>query len=1020
MLSSHGAWASYGYRETESNGNHKSYQPHLELRHEKGSVSGQKSQNQSHRLQRQKDRVFRSTMRRMLLHRTPLQKDWLYKNDQDNTENILLREYLVDNNQSDLLKYYFGKTDFPPLDREEVEILSDDGKAFSSDKEISSHYKTARRPLSAVVPSPRLQRKQQLMDPTAPNDLIKRRQPRVRSAPAGRRIVGKTMVSRETQDSQPPPEEIRRHSRSGCEFCPVECRPVSSSSYNMMSSTGLQAAGGPNHFQYYNYDRYIRYQRPQSAISQRIDYLETTGRLKSPATTPRFTNIVQPCKVYFKPSKSHADLHAVPSNAVQETLLQHQPKVAWLDEISDQQESVIVKKHTSNIERPKTAKRSSTDSGRGSNDANFHVVMKDFADEQVIVNEQKQNEDEALFNGDNDIVLQVTPVLEDYNIDDDAPMVPSQTPASSCPSSIDLTEQEFIKEELDIEPNFVEVIPLEDSTPVAPVSNVDMLTGSAIYEEITCDPAVLHSEETDNYNEKEFGGIFVEIHTPEPLPIKRIPEPSVQVVDIVKPREELIFHDAKEKEEDIVFDDSLMEDGVPEENETKDVVKAELEQILDDVVDSREKTPVSILKSTSQIQGREKSPSRVKFDIPGVADPEDAVAGAHVPQVEEIVFEDNHKPEPLTNGEFKQLQQVIEDMEKDVTPTPDQANLEVQASENVTKASPVFLSTEFSAQKPAVITTPTVEEVVEVVKEGPPLYEEPTDEDLRKLLAPPDLSGFEAPVFPPAKPKKKKKKGSLGSKKKKKGKKKKKTGGKTPIEHPPAEPLFSYDPNALSPIEMAKHRMQSMKRENTDLTSAINSMREFDETCREKMKAQPWLFGRMALSKQICRFFLPVDLRELEGISPSQYLSKYCVVCKRRQKLYTTSFDRQLMKRKSTKEPQTDITKRTLNVKETELALRNVHAGCIDSDQIAHMRQLVCMHDEESQANVSRIDSKLFGSICALTERLFYDHFVTEDTEEDDESSHRQRIETADFDGLEWRLKEVKITDELRNLLFSV
>ena len=30
-------------------------------------------------------------------------------------------------------------------------------------------------------------------------------------------------------------------------------------------------------------------------------------------------------------------------------------------------------------------------------------------------------------------------------------------------------------------------------------------------------------------------------------------------------------------------------DGVPEENETKDVVKAELEQILDDVVDSREK-----------------------------------------------------------------------------------------------------------------------------------------------------------------------------------------------------------------------------------------------------------------------------------------------------------------------------------------------------------------------------------------------------------------------------------------------
>uniref|UniRef100_H2ZCD5 Uncharacterized protein n=1 Tax=Ciona savignyi TaxID=51511 RepID=H2ZCD5_CIOSA len=207
------------------------------------------------------------------------------------------------------------------------------------------------------------------------------------------------------------------------------------------------------------------------------------------------------------------------------------------------------------------------------------------------------------------------------------------------------------------------------------------------------------------------------------------------------------------------------------------------------------------------------------------------------------------------------------------------------------------------------------------------------------------------------------------------------------------------------------------KRENTELSSAIISMRLFDDQCKEKIKNQPWLFGRMALSRNICRFWLPIDVRDLQGLSPAQYLSKYCVITKRRYKLYAQAFERQLNKRK-TKDTSIEA-KTTLDIKGCDCALRDVHSNCIDDKQIALVRELVCINNDDTQCSVSRVKSSLFCQVCALTERLFYSHFVTEDGE-DEMTSQKQKIEDADFDGLEWRLRNVTITDELRRLLFSL
>lgn len=50
--------------------------------------------------------------------------------------------------------------------------------------------------------------------------------------------------------------------------------------------------------------------------------------------------------------------------------------------------------------------------------------------------------------------------------------------------------------------------------------------------------------------------------------------------------------------------------------------------------------------------------------------------------------------------------------------------------------------------------------------------------------------------------------------------------------------------------------------------------------------------GRLALSRNVCRFELPFDMKILEKIEPLDYLRKYCKISDRRKAFYKRVFDK--------------------------------------------------------------------------------------------------------------------------------
>jgi hypothetical protein len=59
-----------------------------------------------------------------------------------------------------------------------------------------------------------------------------------------------------------------------------------------------------------------------------------------------------------------------------------------------------------------------------------------------------------------------------------------------------------------------------------------------------------------------------------------------------------------------------------------------------------------------------------------------------------------------------------------------------------------------------------------------------------------------------------------------------------------------------------------------------------------KLGVNPATIGRLALSKSICRFELPMDMKLLESMSPPQYLENFCRVNDRRKAFYRRIFEK--------------------------------------------------------------------------------------------------------------------------------
>jgi len=162
--------------------------------------------------------------------------------------------------------------------------------------------------------------------------------------------------------------------------------------------------------------------------------------------------------------------------------------------------------------------------------------------------------------------------------------------------------------------------------------------------------------------------------------------------------------------------------------------------------------------------------------------------------------------------------------------------------------------------------------------------------------------------------------------------------------------------------------------------------------------------GRLSLSKNICRFELPMDMLQFETLTPAQYLERYCRVTDRRKILYKRCFDK--FKLKSEKHDY-------LNEKLFEDALIDVHMKSINKSQVAMIVELACLKPTD------QINLQLFTGLAALSERILFDHFVTEDTV-DLPQYQKDKIECADFGSLNSKLDGLNVNKDMLKLLHSL
>ncbi|XP_025091573.1 uncharacterized protein LOC112562508 [Pomacea canaliculata] len=168
-----------------------------------------------------------------------------------------------------------------------------------------------------------------------------------------------------------------------------------------------------------------------------------------------------------------------------------------------------------------------------------------------------------------------------------------------------------------------------------------------------------------------------------------------------------------------------------------------------------------------------------------------------------------------------------------------------------------------------------------------------------------------------------------------------------------------------------------------------------------RKKQTSWMNDRMALSQQSSRFELPMDMKELERITPQEYLKTFCIVTSRRLNLYQKVF----IKHK-------DRTNH-LNKESLTQCLKEVLIEMLTEDTLSEVFQLVEISEE------TRIDFRLFSGIAALAERMLYPNYTTVDTM--DKSEYQRAIlETADFGNLTWKLDGVKVVEGTRKLLEAV
>ncbi|CAH8543138.1 unnamed protein product [Heterobilharzia americana] len=151
------------------------------------------------------------------------------------------------------------------------------------------------------------------------------------------------------------------------------------------------------------------------------------------------------------------------------------------------------------------------------------------------------------------------------------------------------------------------------------------------------------------------------------------------------------------------------------------------------------------------------------------------------------------------------------------------------------------------------------------------------------------------------------------------------------------------------------------------------------------------------------RFTLPMELKDLQGLSSMDYCLRYCILSTRRTGLYQRIFSK--MK---------DNHQQTLNLSILMESIKSLLGGTLTSEQADELASLFELTPESRTLTMNE-----FYVLCAVAERLYYQknlHSLTEETQQ----MLRSPIETADFYKLKSRINGVNIKPSLLRLLEKI
>ncbi|KAM9320310.1 uncharacterized protein PAF06_004816 [Gastrophryne carolinensis] len=232
---------------------------------------------------------------------------------------------------------------------------------------------------------------------------------------------------------------------------------------------------------------------------------------------------------------------------------------------------------------------------------------------------------------------------------------------------------------------------------------------------------------------------------------------------------------------------------------------------------------------------------------------------------------------------------------------------------------------------------------------------------------------------------------SVSSQRASSGTKKKKKRIQKRAKLPAPEAVRCYSPLVYDPEECLNELMQKYAKQPE--ASEISNLHHYE--VKSLTGQEP--AARMGISQDISRFEIPMDIKLLEKMPVHEYLKNYCRVCRRRQVFYKKLFDKFDRDKDG-----------FLSITETERALSDVYQGQLHLGQV---KELLVLATEELEA----LDAKLFFVLCAVSERLFYSTFVTEDSS--GTYAERQWVETADFSAIRWKLEGCNISASLKRLI---